>query len=517
MAELDRGILKSSDGGTPWVRINRGLTTFRTRSIVLVDTLRYLGTDGQGVFFTTLTDTLWHPANSGITNRTVDAMLGSGIGGALLAGTDGAGIFRSTAPDTNWAQIDGGMLSTYGFAVVVRTADHVVFGGTGFGDQFWYSVNQGTSWTRTAFLSTHDSERAIVTDPVLPHRVYLSAYGGGVYRSDDDGITWLNPDSLSISLTNHSVRPLITMPGATGHLFVGTGIGPFETLDGGNSWSPANQGLPASFSTRSLALVPGNPLRLFTGSDSSGIYRSDDGGANWVSKNVGLANPFIHAIVVDATNPLVVYVATDSSVYKSTDAGVTWLPARTSLPAGIEVRALIQDLVHPSLLFCGTWGGGVFESLDQGASWSPVFGQYGLTSLFVHSLAVDGALTTLYAGTEAGVSQVSGYYLVPTSVTPPGPRETELSLAVSPNPVASGNAHVDFTLARAGQASLVIYDVRGARVCERVDTSSMTAGEHPVYWNGADTRGVRAGPGVYFVHLDTALGSRTTKIVRITP
>ena len=516
-AELDRGVLKSADGGTSWVRINRGLPLLRTRAIAIIDTLRYVGTDGQGVFFTTLNDTLWHPANAGIKNPVVDALLGTAIGAPVLAATDGDGIFRTAAADSHWVQLDGGLLATNGFALAVRTSDHRVFDGTGFGDQFWWSGDRGASWTRAGFIFSHDSERDIAIDPVTPNRVYMTAYGSGVYRSDTNGATWLNPDSLSLTLTNRSVRPLLADPGVAGHLFVGTGIGPFESFDAGNTWSPANQGLPASFSTRALALAGGAPLRLFAGSDSSGVWRSDDGGANWVSKNAGLPNPFIHSILVDATNPLTLYVATDSSVFKSTNGGDSWLPARTLLPFGLEARSLAQDLTHPAALFCGTWGGGVFESLNQGASWLPVFGQYGLGSLFVHALAVDGAITTLYAGTGSGVSQVSGYNLAPTSVAPAIAPEAGLALAVSPNPVAGGSAKVDFTLSRPGRASLAVYDLFGARVRQLMDSNAIGAGEHHAAWDGTSTSGARMGPGLYFIRLDTALGSRSTRLVRVTP
>jgi len=47
------------------------------------------------------------------------------------------------------------------------------------------------------------------------------------------------------------------------------------------------------------------------------------------------------------------------------------------------------------LLFAATYGGGVFCSTDNGASWVALAG--GLTSYEVHSLAVDG--TSLFAGT----------------------------------------------------------------------------------------------------------------------
>ncbi len=517
VAELDRGVLKSADGGTSWTRINRGLPTLRSRSIAIVDTLRYLGTDGQGVYFTSLNDSIWHAANAGVPSTSiVDALLGSVLGAPVLAGTDGDGLFRTTAPDTHWTQLDGGLLATYGFALTVRPADHVVFDGTGFGDQFWRSTTQGVSWQRANFLFSRDSERGIALDPLLPNTLYLSLYGGGVYRSSDGGVTWDNPDSLSLTLTNKFVRPVVAMPGVSGHLFVGTGIGVFESGDGATTWAPVSNGLPASFSVRSLALVPGAPLRLFAGSDSAGVYRSDTGGNSWAVKTSGLASLFVHAIVVDSSTPLTVYAATDSGVFKSLNAGDSWVPARTGLPGAASVRALIQDPSHPAALFCGVWGAGVFESLDGGASWWPVYAQAGLPSLNVFSLAIDGPLGILYAGTEAGVSEMSGYY---TALSVPQSPSNALSLALSawPNPLAQGPAHVRFTLPGSTRVRVGVFALNGARVRNLVDSTNLTAGTHDAVWDGKDIRGHATAPGLFFVQLETTFGTRTASLVRIRP
>src|SRR5206468_11420575 len=128
------------------------------------------------------------------------------------------------------------------------------------------------------------------------------AYGSGVWRSDDDGMTWSKPD-VGATLTNVFVRDLLADPGASGHLFVGSGNGVFESTDGAATWTPRNSGLPASFSTRALALVPGAPVMLFAGSDVGGVYRSTDGGATWTPSGTGIPAPFIHALLADAASP----------------------------------------------------------------------------------------------------------------------------------------------------------------------------------------------------------------------
>ncbi|MBI1798764.1 MAG: T9SS type A sorting domain-containing protein [Candidatus Eisenbacteria bacterium] len=509
VAELDRGVLKSTDGGDTWVRVNRGLTSFRGRSIAVVDTLRYFGTDSAGAFFTTLSDTAWHAVNAGLTNGVVNALASAaGSPSSALAGTDGGGIFATSNRGASWSQLDGGLLSTFSFSLAVRPSTHEVYDGSGFGDQFWKSADQGASWSRATSLFSHDSEHGVTPDPLIVSRVYVSAYGAGVYVSDDDGVTFSNPDSLSHTLTNLFVRPLVAWPGQSGHLFAGTGIGPFETVDGGATWTPRIGNLPAFLSVRSIALVVGAPPTLYVGSDSSGVFKSTDGGSNWTQKNIGMVSLFIHALQVDAADSSIVYAATDSGVCKSVNGGDLWARASTGLPA-FEVHALAQDAAHGGTLFAGLFGGGVFESVNAGASWFPVFNQNGLSSLNVRALALDPAMLTIYAGTDNGVAALSSYGALdaPVAVT------TELSLTAWPNP-ARGDATLAFTLARASRVRLEVFDLAGQRV-RVIEDRAFEAGAHVAAWDGRDGDGRPRPAGLYFVRLDTGAGSRTVRLTRL--
>ena len=509
VAELDRGVLKSADGGNSWSRVNRGLTTLRMRALAVVDTLRYVGSDGAGVFVTSLDDSTWHPAGGGLTNPVVDAILGSPASpGSVLAGTDGGGIFASADRGGSWRQLDGGLRSTFGFSLAVRPATHAVYAGLGFGDQFWRSADLGATWTRATELFSHDSEHGVAADPVLAGRVYLTAYGSGVYRSDDDGATWINPDSSNGTLGNHFVRDVVTWPGQSGHLFVGSGIGPFESTDAGAHWVSRVGNLPPSFSVRALALVPGVPATLYAGSDSSGLYRSTDGGSSWSRRDSGLPSTFIHALAVDAANSAVAYAGTDSGVFKSVNGGASWAPARTGLPAG-DVTALARDEVHPGAWFAGVYGAGVFESRDGAASWHAVFAQNGLSSLGVRSLAVDGGQWTLYAGTDNGIAQVHGYALPTTAVDATGTVESRLF--ASPNPARGGQLRLAWSLPREQRLRLAVYDPTGRRVRGLVDGAER-AGEHTSMWDGRDARGRALAAGIYFVRLETADAVRAIRI-----
>ncbi len=512
-ATLDRGVLKSPDGGTTWVRINRGLTSFRGRSIALADTFRYFGTADSGLYVTTASDSLWHRSSVGLADSTIDCLLAVGGSATIWAGTGVAGVFRSDNRATSWTQLDGGLLATAGFALAVRPSTHSVYAGTGFGDQFWTSADFGASWTRAVALFSHDSERAVVLDPIAPGTIYLASYGAAVYRSDDDGRSWRDPDSLSLTLTNRFVRPLIAVPGESGHLLAGTGNGVFESMDGAQTWTPRSTGLPTLLSVRALALGPGAPLRVFAGSDSSGVFRSDDGGLTWAAKSVGLLSPFVHAILVDAVNPLVVYAGTDSGVVKSTNAGDLWTPIRNGLPLLASVRDLVQDPSRPQAIFAAVFGSGVYETLDGGAHWFSLFSQSGLANLNVRALALDSALQTIYAGTEAGVAAASRYPISAVTGVESGEGVPLFRLQAAPLPMRQGILTVRYEIPTAGIVEVALYNVRGERVRLLHAPARESAGPHTLLWDGRAASGARAAAGVYFLSLRAPAGRRTAKVL----
>ena len=87
-------------------------------------------------------------------------------------------------------------------------------------------------------------------------------------------------------------------------------------------------------------------------------------------------------------------------VFQSTDMGASWVAINNGL-TGSRVEALSLDPGNPSTLYAGTSDGGVFKSTDMGASWVAI--NSGLINISVRALAVDPTNpSTLYAGTSGG-------------------------------------------------------------------------------------------------------------------
>jgi photosystem II stability/assembly factor-like uncharacterized protein len=217
------------------------------------------------------------------------------------------------------------------------------------------SIWQGVSWRSVG--SEEQGGRVVdVESPMSePLTLYIAYATGGLWRTEDDGITF---------------KPLFDKYSsfAIGDLAV--------TADGKTLW---------------LGTGENNAARThYTG---TGVFKSTDRGETW--EHMGLAETLhIGRIVIDPKNANTVYVAAaggqysespDRGVYKTTDGGKTWkhVLAINDYAGAID---LVMKPNDPRTLYAALWGrsrrawnivesgpgGGIYKSTDAGESWTLV-------------------------------------------------------------------------------------------------------------------------------------------------
>ena len=116
----------------------------------------------------------------------------------------------------------------------------------------------------------------------------------------------------------------------------------------------------------------------------------------------------VRKLAIDPQTTSTLYAgASAGGVFKSVDAGATWSTVNTGLDyANNSISALAIDARNPSTLYAGTSSRGLFKSTNGGVNWFTVSG--GLPDLRVSALAIDPqTTTTLYVGTPQGCSRAS--------------------------------------------------------------------------------------------------------------
>jgi ligand-binding sensor domain-containing protein len=189
-------------------------------------------------------------------------------------------------------------------------------------------------------------------------------------------------------------------------LFIGTDNGVYRSTNDGDTWIESSSGIPANTSIRVLVQTS---TTLFAGT-SLGVYRSSDG-ISWQSSS-GL-NGMVNCVYTDNTFML---AGTPDGLYRSSDAGASWTLAGF---AGRRVNALHKK---DSLLYLGasfTLNGTLYESRSNGQTWQALpflnntaFEVTALTT-FQDSLYIGGTLPSATVGFYSGLvivkSNTSGY------------------------------------------------------------------------------------------------------------
>ncbi len=179
------------------------------------------------------------------------------------------------------------------------------------------------------------------------------------------------------------------------------------SLPGAARWQPL--GPDGAGLGSAIVIDPSNPLIVYVGI-GSGVYKSVDRGATWTIAARGLpAGAF--SLAIDPEVPTTLYAAVStgeisptSRVYKTTDGAASWFPASCGL-GEMGVRVISLDRRNPSRLYAASRMG-VYRTLNGGLTWE--LANNGLANLDVQTVvAAPSQAGVVYAGTLGGVFRSS--------------------------------------------------------------------------------------------------------------
>jgi photosystem II stability/assembly factor-like uncharacterized protein len=294
----------------------------------------------------------------------------------LLVGTrKGLLIARSVDDRRTWATSDFQFLNqeVYSVAIDIRYDPPRIFAGVGtghWGPLLTYSDDLGKSWTEPeeppiGFPPGSDASVARVwqIQPATaqqPDVVYAGVEPHALFRSDDRGQSF----SLVEGLWQHPDRP---------------------------SWQPGGGGA----CLHTVLTHPTDPNDLIVVMSAAGVYRSQDGGANWKPANRGIqvANvpedqrfpvfgQCVHKVAFHPTNPQRLFAQNHFGVYRSEDRGDSWAPFESGLPSNFGF-AMVAHPHRPEVLYNFPLQADgerfppearlrVYRTEDAGASWEPL-------------------------------------------------------------------------------------------------------------------------------------------------
>ena len=154
------------------------------------------------------------------------------------------------------------------------------------------SGDDGTSWTRVP-LPSGEVASALAIPTTM--RVYVGTARGRVFRIEFAGGQWGAPVALTRPAAGF-VSDIVVDPTNPNRIFVTyqssqTGSHVFRSDNDGGSWINISQGLPV-IPINAVEIDPANPDRVYVAADV-GVYRSLDAGQTWAAFSPGLPNALV--------------------------------------------------------------------------------------------------------------------------------------------------------------------------------------------------------------------------------
>lgn len=335
------------------------------------------------------------------------AYFGAASGG-IWKTTDGGAHFKSIFDSTD--------VSSVGALALAPSNPNIVWAGTGepyiireatsLGDGVYKSTDAGHTWQHMGLKQTgHISNIAI--NPQNPKIVYVCAAGQiykpnperGIYRTEDGGKHWKlvlkvndktgcsgldmdahDPNTLFAGMWQVEIRPWDLDSG-------GTGSGVFVTHDGGNTWTRlSGHGLPRAgtmLGKIAVRVAPSNGQIVYAliQAKTGLLYRSDDGGGNWVlvhkGDDVDLRAPYYTNFSVSPDNANLLYIpSTPFLVSRNGGHTIYEVPRsakaqnKITYPSG-DIHDVWIDPQNPKRILTADDTGGAM-SMNGGHSWFKV-------------------------------------------------------------------------------------------------------------------------------------------------
>ncbi|MGC6285240.1 MAG: WD40/YVTN/BNR-like repeat-containing protein [Polaribacter sp.] len=374
--------------------------------------------------------------------------------GTFYLGASGGGVWKSEDYGTTWNNVSDGFFKTpsIGAIEVAPTDPNVVYVGTGSdglrsnvisGKGIYKSIDAGKTWEHIG-LEKVGQIGAVEIDPRNHNVAWVAAIGNafksnperGIFKTTDGGKTWekvlfisdkvgfadlellpTNPDIVYAAAWKAERKPWTIISG--GNANEG---GIYKSINGGKDWVKLENGLPKGLIGKiDLAVSPVDSSILYAVIEApgkeGGLYKSVNQGKSFtqVSSDIRLVNrPFYYTnIELDPTNPDIVF-SNANPLIKSVDGGKTW--KRMSVPHG-DNHDIWLNPKNPQLLIQAN-DGGANVSHNGGNTWSTQFNQ---PTAELYQVEVDDQYPYwLYAGQQDNSTTIAVPSFPPSAIQYPG-------------------------------------------------------------------------------------------------
>lgn len=302
------------------------------------------------------------------------------------------------------------------------------------------------------------------------------ASGNGTWQilgptpTPSNGTGQLNGSGRLNCITFHPTDPNI--------IYVGAPAGGFwKSIDNGLTWIEYSNGL-TRLGVSSIVINPSNPDVIYIGTGDRdagdapgyGVWRTTDGGLTWASHNSGMGNRTVNEIVMDPSDSDKMYAACSNGyIYRTANAGASWT---ASSFLGDNPKDIALHPTNSNIVYVGTYSGGEFHrSTDGGVNFTQITSGLGTTGNRLALAVSPNQPNWVYALVGGGSGLVGIYRSIDSGVNFSTQTTTPNILGYDTNGGAGSQSFYDLVIAADPTNADIIY-TGGVNLWKSIDGGS---------------------------------------------
>jgi photosystem II stability/assembly factor-like uncharacterized protein len=224
------------------------------------------------------------------------------------------------------------------------------------------SNDEGQNWRKIEIPALADGQiSSVAVSPASKGVMYVAGSGLSVLRTDDGGKTWVDrneglPSRDVIAVAAHTTQPDTLYAVVKEHGF-------YRSQDAGKNWRLMERKSQEGLRQLIHSDLPGSMQTgwLFAAT-AKGVRRAMDCFCLW--QDAGKLGSQAYGVTYDPREPKHVYAATENGLFRSSDGGENWVQLKSPSP---NVVALA--FARSGILFVINAKGDLYRSKDEGGTW----------------------------------------------------------------------------------------------------------------------------------------------------
>ena len=277
------------------------------------------------------------------------------------------------------------------------------------------STDGGESWKLLEEVTGDPSEGGVYINEYNDSEIY-SVFGRETFVSKDAGIS----SDVFLDTKEHPIIPdvgveIITFGESEAEVFMAGLQGVYRTYDNGKTWIETNTGFVGSEVVDLATALDGT---MYATTYNLGIFKSTDGGKNWVFASFGIKNWYGMQLATHPEDPDTIFTTTNGGVYKSTNAGESWKLIGSSelcddedVGGNCHYHGIVVEKEAPFKVLVGSGGDqyakegvGLTGSEDNGKSWRNSDDGF-VRDVHVSKLIIDPNNSNVFYATTQGETE----------------------------------------------------------------------------------------------------------------